>query len=239
VPTTETAQAAAETIPSETSPVAAWADAAHASGLRARRRRLLEARADWKAALRRRGVVTVAAAMTFAGGGAAAAHETAKPAKLVRAGASGASVAQIQKALGISADGVFGPQTRQAVRRFQTAKGLLVDGIVGPVTLRALGLATAAPAPAAAVESDVAAKSRALTGTAVLDAIARCESGGNPTAVSADGRYRGKYQFARATWRALGGSGDPAAAPEAEQDRLAAALYARDGGRPWPVCGRR
>jgi hypothetical protein len=235
VPTTETAQAAAETVPSETPAAGAWADAAHASGLLARRRRLLEARADWKATLRRRGVATFVAAMTLAAGGAAA-HETAKPAKLVRTGATGVSVQQIQRALGVSADGVFGPQTRKAVRRFQAAKGLLVDGIVGPVTLGALGIA--APAPAPATESDVAGQNKALTGTAVLETIARCESGGDPTAVSADRRYRGKYQFSRATWRSLGGSGDPAVAPEAEQDRLAAALYAREGGRPWPVCGR-
>src|SRR5205823_11235122 len=31
--------------------------------------------------------------------------------------------------------------------------------------------------------------------TATLNAIASCESGGDPTAVSADGAYRGKYQF--------------------------------------------
>jgi hypothetical protein len=54
--------------------------------------------------------------------------------------------------------------------------------------------------------------------------------------VSPDGRYRGKYQFTRATWRAMGGSGDPAQAPEAEQDRLAALLLARAGTSPWPVC---
>jgi hypothetical protein len=54
--------------------------------------------------------------------------------------------------------------------------------------------------------------------------------------VSADGRYRGKYQFDRATWRALGGSGDPAAAPEAEQDQRAADLLAREGASPWPSC---
>ena len=70
-----------------------------------------------------------------------------------------------------------------------------------------------------------------------LQAIAACESGGNPAAVSADGTYRGKYQFDRQTWAAVGGSGDPAAAPEAEQDRRAAILYARAGSSPWPVCG--
>jgi Transglycosylase-like domain len=70
-----------------------------------------------------------------------------------------------------------------------------------------------------------------------LEAIAACESGGNPSAVDASGTYRGKYQFDYGTWSSVGGSGDPAAAPEAEQDKRAAALYARVGSTPWPVCG--
>ena len=72
---------------------------------------------------------------------------------------------------------------------------------------------------------------------ATLEAIASCESGGNPAAVSADGSYRGKYQFSFETWAAVGGSGDPAAAPEDEQDYRAALLYAQSGSSPWPVCG--
>ena len=72
---------------------------------------------------------------------------------------------------------------------------------------------------------------------ATLDAIGACESGGDPTAVSADGSYRGKYQFDYGTWEAVGGSGDPAAASEAEQDYRAALLYAQSGSSPWPVCG--
>jgi soluble lytic murein transglycosylase-like protein len=70
-----------------------------------------------------------------------------------------------------------------------------------------------------------------------LDSIAACESGGDPTAVSPDGTYRGKYQFDMQTWASMGGSGDPAAAPEAEQDALAAKLYASSGSSPWPICG--
>jgi peptidoglycan hydrolase CwlO-like protein len=87
-----------------------------------------------------------------------------------------------------------------------------------------------APAPVSgpAPSGDVAAH---------LERIAQCESGGNPRAVSASGQYRGKYQFDQATWEANGGTGDPAAAPEAEQDRVAAALYAARGPAPWPVCG--
>jgi hypothetical protein len=70
-----------------------------------------------------------------------------------------------------------------------------------------------------------------------LEAIASCESGGNPAAVSSDGSYRGKYQFDYGTWESVGGSGDPAAAPEQEQDYRAALLYAQAGSSPWPICG--
>jgi hypothetical protein len=70
-----------------------------------------------------------------------------------------------------------------------------------------------------------------------LDAIGACESGGDPTAVSSDGSYRGKYQFDFGTWESVGGSGDPAAAPEQEQDYRAALLYSQSGSSPWPVCG--
>jgi hypothetical protein len=70
-----------------------------------------------------------------------------------------------------------------------------------------------------------------------LETIAACESGGDPAAVSSDGTYRGKYQFDYGTWASVGGSGDPAAAPEAEQDYRAALLYAQSGSSPWPVCG--
>lgn len=71
---------------------------------------------------------------------------------------------------------------------------------------------------------------------ATLDAIAACESGGDPTAVNAAGYY-GKYQFDTGTWAAVGGTGNPAAASEAEQDYRASLLYARAGSSPWPVCG--
>jgi hypothetical protein len=72
---------------------------------------------------------------------------------------------------------------------------------------------------------------------AALEAIAQCESGGNPRGVGGGGAYRGKYQFSPETWASVGGSGDPADAPEAEQDRRAAILYARAGASQWPACG--
>ena len=45
----------------------------------------------------------------------------------------------LQRALGISADGIFGPGTQAAVKSFQRSHGLTADGIVGPATWAALG----------------------------------------------------------------------------------------------------
>jgi hypothetical protein len=70
-----------------------------------------------------------------------------------------------------------------------------------------------------------------------LQAIAQCESGGDPGAIGGGGLYRGKYQFSVETWQAVGGKGDPARAPEAEQDRRAIILYNQSGPGQWPVCG--
>ena len=77
----------------------------------------------------------------------------------------------------------------------------------------------------------------APTASPVMEAIAACESGGNPATDTGNGFY-GKYQFTLETWNAVGGSGNPAQASEAEQDRRAAMLYAQSGASPWPVCGR-
>jgi hypothetical protein len=74
--------------------------------------------------------------------------------------------------------------------------------------------------------------------TPQLASIAACESGGDPHAIGGGGAYRGKYQFDYGTWASVGGSGDPAAAPEAEQDRRAQILLDRSGTSPWPVCGQ-
>jgi peptidoglycan hydrolase-like protein with peptidoglycan-binding domain len=57
----------------------------------------------------------------------------------------GPSVARLQRALGLSADGVFGPQTARAVKRFQARQGLTRDGVVGPATWEALGVSGPTP----------------------------------------------------------------------------------------------
>jgi hypothetical protein len=195
-----------------------------------RKRRAAVARRTRRVVRGRRSVVATVVAMSALTGGAFA-SSTAPATR--SASSSSSTVAAAQKALGISADGVAGPQTRKAVRRFQRSKGLQVDGVIGPQTLAALGVKARA-APAAAREA-----ARSAGASSLLEAIALCESGGDPTAVSPSGRYRGKYQFDRATWRSVGGSGDPAAAPESEQDARASKLMDRSGPSAWPACSKK
>lgn len=188
--------------------------------------------------LRGGGVSAALVALTVAvsGAGVAVGHSSgalggqSAGAGMLMKGSQGPAVAAVQRALGVQATGLFGPSTDRAVRAFQRRRGLLVDGIVGPQTRAALGLA-AAPTGSRGTAAP------AVGVPAALQRIARCESGGNPRAIGGGGRYRGKYQFTYGTWRALGGQGDPAAAPEAEQDRRAAMLYRRSGTASWPSCG--
>jgi hypothetical protein len=205
---------------------------------RARRRSVAQRLAAVRRRRRRRGSgtsVAVAGVLLALGGPLALAQTSAQaPApSTLSGGSSGNAVSALQAALGIKQTGSFSAATARAVRAFQRRNGLTVDGIVGPQTAGALGLSSG---PVARTAKAVAASSG--SGSATLDRIAACESGGDPTAISADGRYRGKYQFSRVTWRAMGGNGDPAAAPEAEQDQRAAALLAAQGTAPWPACGQ-
>jgi Transglycosylase-like domain len=69
-----------------------------------------------------------------------------------------------------------------------------------------------------------------------LASIRACESGGNYSTNTGNGFY-GAYQFDMQTWQSVGGSGNPANASPAEQDKRAAMLMAQRGSSPWPVCG--
>ncbi|MBP5561014.1 MAG: N-acetylmuramoyl-L-alanine amidase [Muribaculaceae bacterium] len=64
--------------------------------------------------------------------------------KTVKLGSKGDDVVALQKALDITADGVFGPKTETAVKSFQKGKGLVADGIVGARTWAALEIAKTA-----------------------------------------------------------------------------------------------
>jgi len=165
--------------------------------------------------------------MTAGGGAALAAGGSTT---LLHRGSHGSTIAAVQRALGIPADGVYGAQTRRAVMAFQREHGLIVDGIVGPQTLGALGLSSGSG------DSSTSGDTSGSGTSSELQKIAQCESSGNPSAISPDGTYRGKYQFSRETWRELGGTGDPASAPESVQDEMAAKLMQTQGPSAWPNC---
>lgn len=57
---------------------------------------------------------------------------------IYKRGSQGEVVRQIQKALYLYPDGIFGPLTEELVKQFQKENGLVVDGIVGEKTLAKL-----------------------------------------------------------------------------------------------------
>ncbi|HEU5142646.1 MAG TPA: transglycosylase family protein, partial [Solirubrobacterales bacterium] len=65
--------------------------------------------------------------------------------------------------------------------------------------------------------------------------IVMCESGGDYGALNPSSGAGGAYQILPSTWEAYGGKGAPHEAPKAEQDRIAAEIWADSGGSAW-VC---
>ncbi len=96
--------------------------------------------------------------------------------------------------------------------------------------------AAAAPSSSGGSSSGGSSSSASYSGSGVWGALAQCESGGNPSAVSANGLYYGLYQFSLGTWAAVGGSGLPSQASPAEQTQRAQTLQARSGWGQWPHC---
>ncbi len=133
----------------------------------------------------------------------------------------------------------------------QTVERVLADGVLEKTTVLASTPVTAPVTRVVAVGTKAAARTAApapapapRSGTGSADglnwaALARCESGGNPRALSPGGRYRGLYQFSLTTWRSVGGVGDPIDNSPEEQTYRAKVLYQRSGAGQWPHCGPR
>lgn len=67
--------------------------------------------------------------------------------------------------------------------------------------------------------------------------IVMCESGGNYGAINPSSGAGGAYQILPSTWELYGGQGEPQDAPKAEQDRIAAQIWADSGGSAWVCAG--
>lgn len=182
-----------------------------------------------------------AAAAPVRNSGASPAPAVVSSPEFLAAGAKGPAVRQLQQALHLNVNGVFGSATRAAVIRFQRKHHLLVDGVVGPQTRRALHLhvrVIQAPAPAThAVPTASAATSSTASspssGYAIPSSIVMCESGGNWNAVNPTTGAGGAYQIMPSTWAAYGGSGLPQNASPAEQSAIAAKIWASSGPGAW------
>ncbi len=71
----------------------------------------------------------------------------------------------------------------------------------------------------------------------IPSAVVMCESGGNYGALNPSSGAGGAYQILPSTWRLYGGSGLPHQASAAEQDRIAAMIWADSGGSAWVCAG--
>ena len=59
---------------------------------------------------------------------------------MVKLGSNGEIVKQLQSKLGLTLDGVFGPNTEKTLKEWQTKNGLISDGIAGQSTLEKMGI---------------------------------------------------------------------------------------------------
>ncbi|GAC1324888.1 MAG: hypothetical protein NVSMB13_07020 [Mycobacteriales bacterium] len=64
----------------------------------------------------------------------AAAGSAPYPGSYVQVGSTGPAVSAVQPAVGVAADGIFGPATKAAVLEYQRSAHLELDGQVGPLT---------------------------------------------------------------------------------------------------------
>lgn len=161
-------------------------------------------------------------------------------------GDSSSWVQAVQVALGIDADGHFGPITLAAVRAFQQSAGIPVTGIVDAATWNALGTRVVAPV-VDITTTELARTSRQHRATIGATAFATSwtarmvvdrESGGQCDIVNPNGTYRGKWQMDAAFWSAYGGKEFASRADLAtcaQQDLVAYRGWVDRWWQPWPT----
>ncbi len=100
---------------------------------------------------------------------------------LLKTGTSGDTVKKMQTALGIAADGKFGPGTAKAVMDFQAKNGLDADGMAGPATLAKMSLFKE-------MTPEVVKRSEIVVGSAVPAATAATAGAATPPEAEAPKR---------------------------------------------------
>jgi len=104
---------------------------------------------------------------------------------------SPASVAAIQRMVGVAADGVFGPKTQAAVVAWQRSHGLAADGVVGPLTLAKMGLSGGGTYRAGSTARASVAPSGGSTGTRTAATAGKSAATSANWATSAAGKAAG------------------------------------------------
>jgi len=176
--------------------------------------------------------LTVGPTATLAEGGSAVAATGSEPATTTEHTISlstesqGRQVEMLQQALGVAVDGIYGPETEEAVRSFQSERGLTVDGIVGPATIAALrssGRAASSGVRRDAV--DITSSEEGSSGNAVsrLQSALHLSTDGDfgPETEAAIRRLQARHGLTvdgivgPATWSVLGVSGEETLTPPA------------------------
>jgi peptidoglycan hydrolase-like protein with peptidoglycan-binding domain len=142
---------------------------------------------------------------------------------VLSSGSEGRHVKLLQQALGaIHVDGVYGPETEEAVRTFQTSRGLSVDGVVGPQTVGALrGNATVKAF--ASVQSEVPGEATSTSQASTVPAILTSEPetstpSGTETGSASESGTGGESSSTSAGGAAVSSSATGAAEPEPEPE---------------------
>jgi peptidoglycan hydrolase-like protein with peptidoglycan-binding domain len=137
---------------------------------------------------------------------------------LLKQGVAGAAVKVVQNAVGVRADGLFGPGTKSAVRAYQARNGLVADGVVGPATwarilgAKSSGSSSAHPTLRYGAQGPAVARAQSLAG-------ARADGDFGPATLRAIKAVQGRHGLVRdgivgpLTWAALEQGAGAAARP--------------------------
>lgn len=140
---------------------------------------------------------------------------------LLRQGATGQFVMELQTKLGLPVDSIFGPKTAAAVRSFQASHGLSADGAVGPMTWAQLDQTEPPPPVPVVLPENKPMLQQGATGAAVIEAqhrlgVATVDGIFGPQTTAVVKEFQKTHNLAQdgvvgpQTWNAIEGNTPPA-----------------------------